>query len=138
MQKWGGWHHVEVHKDDWWINKFELYGFKYMPELTVELREVARQEAMQGPKAVNGEPPNPQNLYSMLVFFNPAVGSLPQHSHLFAEPGCFESATNGTRNVECGKGEETKLDAQYRALPVLAENQKKWEDHIRKFIKVKN
>ena len=45
-----GWHHVEVHKDDWWIHKFELYGFKYMPELTLELREVARQEAMKGPR----------------------------------------------------------------------------------------
>jgi hypothetical protein len=129
---------VEVHGDKWWIHKFELYGFKYMHELTLELREVARQEAMRGPLAVNGEKPNPQNLYNLLVFFNPAVGSLPEHSHLFAEPGCFQVLKNGTKfNRECGEHEETPLDAQYRALPTLAENQRKWEEHIRKFIKVK-
>ena len=128
---------MEVHKDDWWIKKFELYGFKYTEDLTLELREVARQEAMRGPLAVNGEKPNPQNLYSMLVFFNPAVGALPQHSHLFSEPGCIEINKNGTLNVECGRGEETTLDARYKALPVLEENQRKWEEHVRKFITVK-
>ena len=40
----GGWHHVEVHKDDWWIRKYEAYGFKYDSKLTKELRGIARQE----------------------------------------------------------------------------------------------
>ena len=68
-----------------------------MHELTLEVRETARAEAMQGGsiRAVNGEPPNPQNLYHMLVFFNPAVGALPQHEHLFAEPGCYDSTSKG-------------------------------------------
>jgi len=55
-----------------------------MHDLTLEVRETARQEAMKGVRAVNGAKSNPQNLYNMLVFFNPAVGSLPQHAHLFA------------------------------------------------------
>ncbi|CAB9504826.1 expressed unknown protein [Seminavis robusta] len=146
---WGGWHHVEIHTDDWWIHKFELYGFKYMPELTIEVRETARQEAMQGPPAVNGAPPNPQNLYNMLVFFNPAVGALPQHAHLFAEPGCYkppQKAPDGKlirKNRDCGgpaiegmsSGEETPLPPQFQPLPVLEANQRKWEEHIQKFIK---
>lgn len=136
----GGWHHVEVHDDDWWIHKYELYGFKYMHELTLELRETARQEAMTGKLAVNGEKINPQNLYTMMVFFNPAVGALPQHSHLFAEPGCFN--VTGKGHMDCGvaggRPEETPLAMQYRALPVLEENQRKWETHIRKFIKMKS
>jgi len=66
---------------------------------------------------------------------------------LFAEPGCFEkillpNGTNVKFNRECGgseaHSEETPLEMQYRALPVLAENQKKWEDHVRKFIHMKN
>jgi hypothetical protein len=137
-QQWGGWHHVEVHKDEWWINKFELYGFKYMHELTLEARETARQEAMRGPTAVNGMPPNPQNLYNVLIFFNPAVGALPQHEHLFAEPGCFN--TEAKVNRECGgpngAEEESPLPPQFQGLPALEENQKKWEAHIQKFITV--
>ena len=135
---------MEVHKDDWWIRKFELYGFKYMHEMTLEVRETARQEAMRGPPAVTGEPPNPQNLYTMLVFFNPAVGALPQHAHLFAEPGCFKEAVTKNQtvtktNFRCGdnigRPEETPLPPEFEPLPVSEENQLKWEEHIRKKIK---
>ena len=38
---WGGWHHVEVHMSDWWIYKFESYGFKYSPELTDLVKQIA-------------------------------------------------------------------------------------------------
>ena len=110
-----------------------------MHDLTLEARETARQEAMRGPKAVNGEPPNPQNLYNLLIFFNPAVGALPQHEHLFAEPGCVvaESKTNRECGGPDGRSEETPLPPQFRGLPVLDENHEKWEDHVRKFITVK-
>ena len=135
-----------MHKDDWWIHKFELYGFRYMHDLSLEVRETARQEAMKEIRAVNGEKSNPQNLYTMMVFFNPAVGVLPEHAHLFAEPGCFDAflAQNGTtikRKYKCGTGEkkeETTLPPEFEPLPVLEGNQRRWEDHIRKFIKVVN
>lgn len=39
---WGGWHHVEVHPTEWWIWKFESYGFKYSESLTLEARRKAR------------------------------------------------------------------------------------------------
>jgi hypothetical protein len=140
--QWGGWHHVEVHQDDWWIRKFELYGFKYMPDMTAQVREEARQEAFHGPLAVNGEKPNPQNLYNVLVFFNPAVGALPQHAHLFAEPGCFKSRINGNSTLkDCGTGVgadgETPLPPEYLALPIVEANQKRWEERVQSFIQPK-
>jgi hypothetical protein len=110
-----------------------------MHELTLEARETAREEAMKEIKAVNGEKSNPQNLYNLLIFFNPAVGALPQHEHLFAEPGCFNA--DARTNRECGgangQSEESPLPPQFQGLPALEENQKKWETHIRKFITVK-
>jgi hypothetical protein len=111
-----------------------------MPELTKELRELARQEALIPEKAVNGEKANPQNLYTLLIFFNPAVGALPQHAHLFAEHGCFDSRTEGkTKTRECTEqGNEEKMPQEFYPLPLLDENQKKWEDHIRSKILNKN
>ena len=42
---WGGWHHVEVHDSDWWITKFQSYGFVYSPHLTTTVRDLATDEA---------------------------------------------------------------------------------------------
>jgi hypothetical protein len=58
---WGGWHHVEVHDDIWWISKFQSYGFVYSPELTAMVRDVAVQEV--GNITVTGEKANPQHIW---------------------------------------------------------------------------
>jgi hypothetical protein len=50
---WDGWHHVEVHMEDWWINKFQSYGFEYSQRLTDEARQVARLD--RETQAPNGE-----------------------------------------------------------------------------------
>ena len=136
----GGWHHVEVHDDAWWIRKFELYGFQYMPDLSAQVRKEADLEAWYGPLAVNGEKPNPQNLYTMLVFFNPVVGSLPEHAHLFAEPGCFVNRENGTLTLkDCGSGEnaneETPLPEAFKPLPLREAAHQEWEKRIQLAIK---
>lgn len=39
---WGGWHHVEVHDDDWWKMRWEAAGLVYSSELTDEARFIAR------------------------------------------------------------------------------------------------
>jgi hypothetical protein len=108
-----------------------------MHDVTEQVRSTARQEAYVGPPAVNGESPNPQNLYNMLVFFNPAVGALPQHSHLFSEPGCFVSREGGNltlRDCATVEGEnETPLPPEYKSLPVLEETQRKWEEKVKSF-----
>jgi len=111
-----------------------------MPDLTKQVRAEADREAWYGPLAVNGEKPNPQNLYHMMVFFNPAVGALPEHAHLFAEPGCFQSRIKGNLTVkDCGTGEggfkESTLPPEFKPLPLLDENQKKWEEKIKSVIK---
>lgn len=88
-------HHVEVHRDDWWIERFESFGFKYSERLTKKVRGIAGAEKSHsecgkilGP---NDKPYNAQHIrLSMLVFVNPMVASLPKHAHLFADPGCYQ------------------------------------------------
>lgn len=41
---WGGWHHVEVHGDDWWKTKMQSYGFVYSSSLTEKIRLIAKDE----------------------------------------------------------------------------------------------
>lgn len=38
---WGGWHHVEVHDDDWWRIRWEAAGFVYSEYLTNAARTQA-------------------------------------------------------------------------------------------------
>ena len=35
---WGGYHHVEVHPQSWWIRKLETLGFRYSASLTADVR----------------------------------------------------------------------------------------------------
>mmetsp|Transcript_2502 Transcript_2502/g.3345 ORF Transcript_2502/g.3345 Transcript_2502/m.3345 type:complete len:368 (-) Transcript_2502:120-1223(-) len=86
--KGAGWHHVEVHKNDWWIQKYESYGFKYNAELTEQARNIAR-EGKKDYTAPNGV--YLDGFYirvTLMVFVNPMVASLPEHAHLFPELGC--------------------------------------------------
>lgn len=133
---WGGWHHVEVHQDEWWIRKYESYGFKYDAKLTQEIRSVATKEHLD--KEIF--PPNGKNItaqhvwVSMKVFINPVVAALPQHNHLFGEFGCFNTATKGKR--ECGKAAnaneqhdaniETPLDKSYYPLTLTPQQDEDW------------
>jgi hypothetical protein len=63
--RWGGWHHVEVHDDMWWISKFQSYGFVYSPELSQVVKMVARKEAT-GKITVSGKKANPQHIYATM------------------------------------------------------------------------
>lgn len=82
---------MEVHFDDWWIRKYESYGFRYDKELTGKVRYIAQLEINRNNEtAPNGEPYNAQHIWlSMKVFVNPVVASLPQHAHLFPEHGWY-------------------------------------------------
>ncbi len=42
---WGGWHHVEVHGDDWWRVRMESMGFVYLEKLTQQMRALARTDS---------------------------------------------------------------------------------------------
>jgi hypothetical protein len=146
---WGGWHHVEVHDADWWITKFELYGFVYSPLLTESTRDQARSErtkttSIQGAK--DGKY-NAQHVWlHMLVFINPEVASLPQHAHLMAEAGCYKDKTtdgSGKRVIvhrECGTGRnsehETKLPDDFKPIRIEKPETKarEWEEWVNKHI----
>jgi len=143
--RWGGWHHVEVHDESWWIRKYESYGFKYDPKLTLEVRATAQQE--RSDKSVfppNGKIVNAQHLrITSMVFVNPAVAALPQHAHLFGEHGCFQD--RGLPNRECGKPvsdnqkvtaqRETPLDPAFYPLVLTPEQDQAWYDIVKAHIK---
>ena len=135
----GGWHHVEVHKDDWWIRKYEAYGFKYDSKLTKELRGIARQEkkSNQTQFPPNDEEYNAQHVWtSMKVFINPAVAALPQHAHLFGEFGCFGGKIGVSR--ECKNAEkETLLDPSFYPLNLTIAQDEAWYDIVKANIKQK-
>jgi trans-aconitate methyltransferase len=134
--RWGGWHHTEVHMDDWWIRKYEAYGFRYSSELTEEVRQVAKIEKYNNTMAPNGEPYNAQHIWSsMKVFVNPSVAALPEHTHLFPEFGCYRD----TRYKECGTGKdgewETPLAKSFYPLKLTPEMDDEWEKMVKKNLK---
>ena len=139
--RWGGWHHVEVHSDDWWIRKYESYGFKYDAELTNTVRDVAKQEGnWKNATAPNGEYYNAQHVWlTMKVFVNPVVAALPQHAHLFPEHGCFGGKNADTHRI-CGQGKggelESVLPASYWPLQPTRDQDEQWADLVRQHIDV--
>jgi len=141
--RWGGWHHVEVHWDDWWIARMQSFGFVYSESLTERARNKAREDRGKGPLPT-GELPafgnvyNPQHVYtSMKVFINPAVASLPEHQHLLAELGCYvDRKDNEIIRRVCGtgkgKGIETPLPEEYMPLRLTDDQDKAWFDLVKK------
>ena len=131
--RWGGWHHVEVHDDPWWIRKYESYGFRYSKELTDELRQLARFENGIGPTGKRFRAGHIS--LSMKVFINPAVAALPQHAHLFPEVGCYVNRENRKLiQRECGVGKnaglESKLPDSFKPLQLTEEMDQKWMDML--------
>lgn len=148
--RWGGWHHVEVHSDAWWIRKYESYGFRYDSDLTATIRSIAKTEANTPPSsnnnsteiAPNGERYNAQHIWlSMKVFINPMVASLPKHAHLFHEPGCYGGRKENTKSEDsiihrkCGTGREgsleTPLPDHFYPLNITRDQDTRWAQIIR-------
>ena len=138
--RWGGWHHVEVHKDDWWILKYESYGFQYSEALTKEVRSWASHEGRSSEVlAPNGKRYNAQHIWlSMKVFINPVVMALPQHAHLLYKYRCI---TGDGALVEASK--QLPISTSCNDVPhelktprqLPPEMNKKWEDRIKRNLK---
>ena len=131
---WGGWHHVEIHNESWWIQKMTLFGFLYSPELTKE----ARAKAKEGKKDLlrPNETATAQHLWlSLLVFINQPVAALPQHAHLFYEEGCWAKAKDATRQSSQGRhfkpceGDDSVPPA-YKPLPFDKTKDQEWMDAL--------
>lgn len=100
-------HHTEIHNDEWWINKFEMYGFKYSQSLTTKARKITDEERSKKiPLPIQDEDGQTKVyqadhlIFTLLVFINPLVASKPEHQHLLAEPGCYKARNE---NVQCGE-----------------------------------
>lgn len=137
--RWGGWHHVEIHDEVWWISKFESYGFRYSSDLTNMLRHLALVEKSKNIKSITGEPWNAQHLWNkLMVFINPSVAAMPEHAHLFAEHGCYQKS--GHR--ECGTGGragigETALPKSFYPLNLTDYMDTAWEKLVKKNVNMK-
>ena len=128
-----GWHHVEVHTNDWWIRKYESYGFKYDAELTEKAKEIARSTK----KDYKG--PHDQYLdgfyvrVTLMVFVNPVVAALPEHAHLFPELGCFggkEEEGIIHRKCDPAKG-ESEPDPNMYPLELTDQMDEDWLEWLR-------
>jgi len=130
-----GWHHVEIHSNEWWIRKYESYGFKYDDELTQQVRGWAR-GGKYDYKSPNGK--FLDGFYirvNMMVFVNPVVAALPEHAHLFPEKGCmYIDGEKKQIRYDCGsmRKEETPLAKSMEPLKLTLEMDDKWNDWIKK------
>jgi hypothetical protein len=134
----GGWHHVEVHHGQWWINKWEMMGFRYSQGFTKRIRDIAENEGKRNVTAPNGEAYEAFYIQqAMHVFINPHVAALPQHAHLLAEPGCHQSGFNDMRlNLRPCQEHlgETELPASFQPLKLTPEMDQAWEELVKKHI----
>lgn len=133
---WGGWHHVEVHDDDYWIGKFEAMGFHYSQVLTNRYRKIAKDEMGKSYLIDPSEPYSAKHLIrNLLVLINPAVAARRSHHHLFAEGGCFDDYDKPT--FHCGdklQDERTPIPPEWKPIPFLEEKEKEWANLVRSFV----
>lgn len=134
-----GWHHVEVHSHDWWVRKYESYGFRYSPELTEQVRNWAK----EGKKEYTGPKGYYDGFYirvTMKVFVNPMVASLPEHAHLFPEVGCFAGKDEKKMRInrKCDEEHhETPLTESFHPLKLTPEMDEKWNTWVENKYKLK-
>ncbi|KAG7346399.1 methyltransferase domain containing protein [Nitzschia inconspicua] len=126
---WGGWHHVEVHSSDWWIARFQSFGFVYNEYLTNQIKEA--DASHRGDLAPNGKAYHAQHIWThMLVVINPAVASLPNHAHLLSGPSCMEGILpEGQRPCDPAKQEST-LPPNFEPLTLTVDMDIAWEKHV--------
>lgn len=125
----------------------ESFGFKHSPYLQEMIRTQAADERAFGKNneanvdtlGPDGKPFAGQHVwYTMLVFVNPMVASLPQHAHLMAEKGCFSHRNDQgiIENKDCGTGEgvESTLPPDFRPLELRPDQDNAWMDRIKQHI----
>jgi hypothetical protein len=106
----GGWHHVEIHNQNWWRSRLEAQGFvysEYFTNLVHRFAKDGRQSQFDSQHVA----------YGMQVFINPSVAKLPKHHHLFGGWGCHDDTIDNRRGgIQCA-GLEDALPPQY--VPLL-------------------
>jgi hypothetical protein len=117
-----------------------MYGFVYSEEWTLAVRKIAHDEtSIAAVFAPNGKKLGAQHVWTTVqVFINPAVAALPQHAHVLAGPGCFKESTKGFQivNRECDGETESKLPVEFLPLVLTEQQDRDWEDLVKKNIDV--
>jgi Methyltransferase domain len=136
---WGGWHHVEIHDDAWWIRKFELYGLRYDDVLTQQVRGWGKAEGKNA--SISGLGPDGKEYLafhinrSIKVFINPVVAALPEHAHLFPQHGCYK-AYPPIQTRPCTGGLETALPDSYLPLEFQQSKHEDWLQVVRQGLNI--
>jgi 2-polyprenyl-3-methyl-5-hydroxy-6-metoxy-1,4-benzoquinol methylase len=133
----GGWHHTEVHSTEYWIERFEMQGFKYSKSMSNKAHTIIANEAFTNIPFPTGGKYNGQRMRNnFMVFINPPVASLPEHAHLLAEPGCYNELgkASGNTAIQCGeeinpngRAVSTPLPDHYKPIPYKEEKHLEWE-----------
>ena len=79
--QWGGWSHVEIHQEWWWISRFRVQNFVFDRELTEIIRNHADADKRASDKTLSKENQVKNQLgqhirATMMVFVNPKVNFL--------------------------------------------------------------
>jgi hypothetical protein len=126
---WGGWHHVEVHREEWWIARFQSFGFVYSEYLTKQVRNAALQANYS--KAPHNSTYNGQHIWlHMLVFINPTVASLPDHAHLLSELSCADGHRQEDRRPCSTDRKESTFPPAFQPLELTPDMDAAWEKHV--------
>ena len=139
---------MEIHEPEWWITRFESFGFRHSPYLTEQVRKAANEERDYGRKdetntaahGPDGQIFNAQHIWlNMQVFINAMVASLPQHAHLMAEHGCYAPKVEGKmQHKKCGSGGgadlESTLPPSFYPLELKPEQDQAWMDRMKQHI----
>ena len=97
----GGWHHVEVRDEWWWKSRFTARGFVFSQELTSRLQRFSAVDNRLAVSSKTGKlKATGYIVHSTLVFINPTVAQLDEHSHLFGGDGCIWGEL---KNIPCSK-----------------------------------
>lgn len=128
-----------MHGLEWWIRKYESYGFKYDEKLSQQVKGWAK-EHINDYKGPGGEFYDGFYLRATtMVFINPVVAALPEHAHLFAENGCYGGKDSLGKAIrrECDEGKgETPLAKSMLPLKLTPTMDEEWDNMIKKNVKV--
>ncbi|KAL7525863.1 hypothetical protein ACHAWF_001536 [Thalassiosira exigua] len=118
--RYGGWHHIEVHKPSWWVTKMESLGFVFDGTLTEQMKKMAMKDKSRRDltKSLNktGASVGQHIWGTLLVFHNPLVASRYEHAHLFAEVRSYLFHSSPIKTIQLRARKHFKL-FQYAVCP---------------------
>lgn len=120
---------MEVHKEEWWITRFQSFGFVYSEHLTKQVRNAAA-EGKSTPSPNNSTYKGQHIWLHMLVFINPTVASLPEHAHLLSELACADGNKPEDKRPCALDRKESTVPPSFQPLEWTPKIDAEWEKHV--------